>query len=396
MKSIHCNQCGTIAGLFASLLLATNCFGADILLTGADEIPSGGDPFVAEFLLDLGHNVTYRVGADVRGEDVIAGGYDLYIMSSTSLTSGIRDNGFDRIPTPILTWESSMVRDVPGEFYITDDQQSGDMGVSITVQDAGHPIMTGIDANDGDEIEIFVEPQNFFGLTGDVAPGGNLIATGTEGELLEDRIMIVELPAGAEVLFPETSPFADGLSPGLRIHVPLSDTSFPFLNDTGLQIFTNTLNFALGDLLPGRPGDFNEDNRWDISDIDLLMAEIGRGSQDTVFDLNGDALVNDLDRDQWLDIAGTAHGLIEPYLVGDANLDTHVNASDLNALAVNWLSDQNAWSDGNFTGEGVNAADLNALALNWQESVPVAAAVPEPSSNVILLLLACGMLVRRR
>ena len=283
-----------------------------------------------------------------------------------------------------------MVRDVPGEFYITDDQQSGDLGVSIIVQDASHSIMTGIDVNHGDEIEIFTEPQNFFGLIGDFAEGANLIATGTEDEGLETRIMIIELPAGAEVLNPETSNFPGGLSPGLRLHIPLSDDSFPFLNDTGLQIFTNTIDYALGELMPTPNGDFNEDGLLNIPDIDLLMDEIGSGGDGPSFDLTGDGSVNDDDRDEWLSIAGTANGLSEPYLVGDSNLDTLVNVSDLNALAVNWLSSQNAWSDGNFTGDAVNSTDLNELALNWQRSVPIASAadstVPEPSTGLLIII----------
>lgn len=385
--NLHCVRLLLFA-LFAAPV--SNSFAANILLTGAEVLPLPGDLAVAEYLFDLGHSVDYRVGADVRGEDIVAGGFDLYIMSSTSLTSTIRDNGLEQIPTPILTWESSMVRDVPGEFYITDDQQSGDLGVSIIVQDAAHPIMTGIDANNGDDIEIFTEPQNFFGLIGEFAEGANLIATGTEDEGLEERIMIIELPAGAEVLRPETSSFLGGLSPGLRVHIPLSDTSFPFLNDTGLQIFTNAVNYALGELVPISIGDFNEDGLLTIPDIDLLMDEIGRGGEGATFDLNGDGRVNDADRDEWLSIAGTANGLSGPYLVGDSNLDTMVNVNDLNALAVNWLSPQNAWSDGNFTGDEVNSTDLNELALNWQRSVPMASAtnstVPEPSTCVLMII----------
>ena len=52
---------------------------------------------------------------------------------------------------------------------------------------------------------------------------------------------------------------------------------------------------------------------------------------------------------------------------GDANLDFRVDAGDLNALALNWQSVTNEWSDADFNHDGlVNAADLNLLALNWQ------------------------------
>ena len=84
---------------------------------------------------------------------------------------------------------------------------------------------------------------------------------------------------------------------------------------------------------------------------------------------------------------------------GDANLDGKVDATDLNALALNWRSEGAAWSQGDLTGDrNVDASDLNALALNWQSGVASAAAapaaVPEPSSITLLLLGACS-LVRR-
>ncbi len=137
-------------------------------------------------------------------------------------------------------------------------------------------------------------------------------------------------------------------------------------------------------------GDFNQDGLLNVPDIDLLMDEVGSGGDGATFDLNGDGRVNDADRDEWLAIAGTANGLSAPYLVGDANLDTRVNVNDLNALAVQWLSSQNVWSDGNFTGGGVNSTDLNELALNWQRSVPMASAtdspVPEPSTFLLMVM----------
>ena len=138
-------------------------------------------------------------------------------------------------------------------------------------------------------------------------------------------------------------------------------------------------------------GDFDGNGILNTVDIDLLMNEVAVNSADATFDLNNDGIVDDGDRDDWLAQAGTDHGLAGPYLVGDSNLDRTVDAADLNALALSWLSDANEWTGGNFTGGGVNAADLNALALNWQSSTAVAAAVPEPASHVLALviLFAC-------
>ena len=100
------------------------------------------------------------------------------------------------------------------------------------------------------------------------------------------------------------------------------------------------------------------------------------------------------------DSIGNGWDIAVPFQVsvpGDANLDGQVNATDLNALALNWRSTFAAWSHGDFNGDSkVDALDLNTLALNWQHGVAAATApaVPEPSSITLLLLGLCA-LVRR-
>jgi len=65
---------------------------------------------------------------------------------------------------------------------------------------------------------------------------------------------------------------------------------------------------------------------------------------------------------------------------------------------LTWQTDNNNWSNGNFTGGGTNAGDLNELALNWQSSVALAGAqaVPEPSGIALALCFAVGLLARQR
>ena len=100
------------------------------------------------------------------------------------------------------------------------------------------------------------------------------------------------------------------------------------------------------------------------------------------------------DRDQWLADAATENGFAGPYLLGDADLDGSVKASDLNSLGSNWLTVVSKWSQGDFTANGfVDSQDLNAIGLNWQGSTLTAAAVPEPSAFGLwlgaLLLIGC-------
>jgi hypothetical protein len=153
---------------------------------------------------------------------------------------------------------------------------------------------------------------------------------------------------------------------------------------------------GIGQLSPGC--DFDGNGSCDTGDIDALMNVVADGSNDSAFDLNADGLVNDLDRDAWLTDAGPQNGFAGPLLVGDADLDGTVGSGDLNALALTWQTDNNNWSNGNFTGGGTNAGDLNELALNWQSSVALAGAqaVPEPSGIALALCFAVGLLARQR
>lgn len=167
----------------------------------------------------------------------------------------------------------------------------------------------------------------------------------------------------------------------------------------GDRVGLGEVAFRIPDELPAPDCDFNDDTLCDIIDIDMLMNEVGDGTNDPAFDLNGDTVVDDGDRDSWLSSAATENSLSAPYLLGDANLDLRVDAADLNVLGIAWQSDNNNWSDGNFTAAGVNAADLNDLGVNWQQvhpDAPVGAAVPEPAGAMLLLLGLLGIVAARR
>ena len=382
-----------LAGL-ACLLAFTTSVGngtasaAKILFIGETPELAMGDPFVLEHLEGLGHEVTYEVGIDTSGDDVV--GFDLLVMSSTNLTSNIRENGFDLIPEPILTWESSMVRIVPGEFFMTEDQMSGDMGSVINVVDASHPIMAGLDVSDGTELEIFDGDQNLFGLTGEVAPGAELVAVGAEPCCDEDRTMIVVLPAGAQAL--PGSDFPDDASPGTRVFLPISDTSFEFLNDAGIQIFDNAVDYALGG--SATLGDFNGDGLLDALDIDLLTGEVRAGNNSAAFDVTGDALVDQADRLSWIaDLKKT--------WVGDVNLDGEFNTGDfVAAFTVGEYEDgtigNSTWSEGDWDGNGdFDSGDFVAAFTDggFEQGVRAAtSAVPEPGTALLLVMgLAFGL-----
>ena len=152
------------------------------------------------------------------------------------------------------------------------------------------------------------------------------------------------------------------------------------------------------------PCDLNNDGVCTVDDINLLNAvgDLSVGVSMPVanpYDINGDNTVDRVDLDLWLADAAKQNGFPAPYLHGDANLDSTVDAADLNALALSWRRENSAWSAGDFTADGVvDALDLNQLALNWQRSIPVAAAqsVPEPSTIFLSGLAAAVALMLSR
>jgi hypothetical protein len=113
-----------------------------------------------------------------------------------------------------------------------------------------------------------------------------------------------------------------------------------------------------------------------------------------------DEAVSNADLNQWLSDAATANDFAAPYLLGDANLDGAINASDLDALGQNWQGRPNTWQLGDFNADGiVSTGDLNNLGRNWQQSIPSTASpenVPEPAAFTLLLCVMLTPLLRHR
>ena len=116
-------------------------------------------------------------------------------------------------------------------------------------------------------------------------------------------------------------------------------------------------------------GDFNDDGLLSCHDLSSLNEAIVAASEGAItapdrirFDVNGDAMVNFADTQHWItNIYGT--------LIGDANLDYRVNATDLNILGLNWQrsDDLVSWCNADFNGDHVvDARDLNDIGLKWQ------------------------------
>ena len=85
-------------------------------------------------------------------------------------------------------------------------------------------------------------------------------------------------------------------------------------------------------------------------------------------------------------------------LYGDSNLDGSVNGTDLNAVLSYYNQSSEIWNHGDFNYDGsVNGTDLNTVLSNYNQSLSSStAAVPEPSTLLLLLLGVVGMLAWRK
>jgi hypothetical protein len=147
------------------------------------------------------------------------------------------------------------------------------------------------------------------------------------------------------------------------------------------------------------PGDFDSDGRLDATDIDRLSAEFRAGTNRAEFDVNGDRLVDQSDRQTWVNTLRMTY-------FGDSNLDGEFNSGDLvhvfgageyeDSLSIN-----SSWSEGDWNGSGdFDSSDL-VLAFQYAgyERGPrqVLAAVPEPSGGLLFGIAVLGtILISRR
>jgi hypothetical protein len=170
-------------------------------------------------------------------------------------------------------------------------------------------------------------------------------------------------------------------------------------SDEVAQIYQNGL--AGMPILGGAtvPGDFDGDGALTAADIDQLSAEVRSGANTPAFDLNGDAVVDNKDRVQWVE-------QLKRTYFGDANLDGEFNSTDFvhvfqRGEYEDGVAANSTWEDGDWTGDGefdstdfVNAFQSGGYELGPR---PAAAAVPEPGSAWLLLggLLSSAAFRRR-
>lgn len=147
----------------------------------------------------------------------------------------------------------------------------------------------------------------------------------------------------------------------------------------------------------GVAGDFDQDGRLMVSDVDLLSQQIRSGIQDAAFDLTQDGRVDLRDHDSWV------KQLRKTYF-GDANLDGSFDGADfVNVIQTGQYEDavefNSTWATGDWNGDGdFTTSDLvGAFQDGGYEKRPCScvAEIPEPTSIVMLIAGACGLLPLR-
>lgn len=173
-------------------------------------------------------------------------------------------------------------------------------------------------------------------------------------------------------------------------------TVYPFFESGVLIASDMSRGLFVMKLDLGNDVDFNDDGNINCQDIDALVSQVANATHDIAYDLTDDGLVTAADLQAWLAEAGTE--LIGPdavFLPGDANLDGFVDVSDFNNWNEHRFAATPAWCHGDWNADGVvDVIDLNLWNGNKFQSAG-AAAVPEPTS-MLLLIAAAAFLTRHR
>lgn len=190
-----------------------------------------------------------------------------------------------------------------------------------------------------------------------------------------------------------------------------------YSNQAGLTIDETSQGSALGPFIPdGNPdvvgqftlkvtitggnatGDFDGNGTLDAADIDALSVDVRAATNTPKFDVTGDNLVNETDREMWVNT------LRKTYF-GDANLDGEFSSADfVVTFAAGQYEDatvgNSTWGTGDWNGDGdFSSGDfVTAFQAGGYELGPRAAvaAVPEPWSLLLILMAALGLTARCR
>lgn len=126
--------------------------------------------------------------------------------------------------------------------------------------------------------------------------------------------------------------------------------------------------------------DLNADDLCDVSDVDLLVAELADTGNNPLFDLDGNGSNDRNDVVEWLSIAGEANlPAGRSFLFGDANLDGSVDGTDFGIWNSHKFQSTARWSRGDFNADGVTDASDFGIWNTHKFQSSDSSIIPEPS-----------------
>lgn len=177
------------------------------------------------------------------------------------------------------------------------------------------------------------------------------------------------------------------------------NTSLPTLPDGLDWDLTIDATSVTLSVLGGTAGDYDGNGVLDANDIELLSQAVRDGNTDSIYDLNGDSVVNGDDRLTWInDLANT--------YVGDSDLNGVFDSGDLVFVFSKGEYEDNVasnstWADGDWDGNGdFDSADFviafSAGGYDQPPKAATAASVPEPTTGLLTLLASLALCMLRR
>lgn len=289
-----------------------------------------------------------------------------------------------------------------GDWWINiatmEEHAKGEAGLAQTVTNDGVPGEFSVGNSDWTLTIMDPSDMVIFGPVGEGAEGWTAGVSGREGGSLEGPLGSGDQPATLEQW--------RSITPASELYDDTGSTSF---GQPNVDYDSETGQFSpLQDLTPLRElvtspfgdGDFNKDGMLDAADIDALTNAIRNDPTNLLYDVNLDGRVMPVDRTLWVE-------RVKNTFFGDANLDGEFNSADfIVVLAAGEFEDDivgnSTWGTGDWDGDGdFTTSDIvRALQAGGYEQGPRAAvaAVPEPSSSLLLVSATLGALgcLRRR
>lgn len=173
----------------------------------------------------------------------------------------------------------------------------------------------------------------------------------------------------------------------------------------GVEFLSQGLRIAMVEPNEVVVGDFNDDGAISQADLNVFEAALTEDREAKagfifgtdsfvwnpdfdVLDLDDNDYLTDADRDLWL--------TLDQSTPGDSDLDGDVDFQDFLSLANSFGVSPSSWAQGDFDGNNeTNFLDFLALANNFGNASQIAA-VPEPSSSLLALLLVVPALPNRK